>query len=60
MEECQFCKIKDVMRQIRNIIDENISNEYGFYIDDYITEVYNAVDNAEGCPTCECRIEERT
>lgn len=58
MSECQFCKVKSVMRKIVKLIDEELEEKYGFYIDDYIDDVYAAAIDAEGAPTCDCEYEE--
>ena len=54
MDECQFCKTREVLEKIMEIIENEISEIGVDFYDNPITELYNAADNAKDTWRCMC------
>lgn len=54
-EDCKFCRLRNIARKFAKEMEE--TEEYGFYLDEYVSEAYGAALNLSHCPTCDCEEE---
>jgi hypothetical protein len=53
---CQLCKIRLILTEMIQRIEDEIPYFNSSLYDDEITEVYNAIDNARTIFECDCEI----